>query len=71
MALKDLQNQVNSIDDRLNKHLEQGIDVWKALEEVKTDLAWLKKAFWVLTTLGMTFNGLLVKFILSKVVFHE
>ncbi len=29
---------------------------WEVIAEIKTDVAWLKKAFWVLATGGVTFN---------------
>lgn len=45
MPNKDLKE----LREKLEKHLEES-------GEIRTDLKWLKKAFWVLAGAGVTFN---------------
>lgn len=65
----DLHSRIEALERKVDEHIHDGISVWKAIEEVKTDLAWIKRALWALVGLGMTFNGLLVKFMLSHLPF--
>lgn len=48
------------LKEKLESHLiESG--------EIRTDLKWLKKAFWVLAGTGVSFNGILAVAILNKI----
>lgn len=59
MKVKELEGIVKQIGVSLNQHLlESG--------EIRTDLAWLKKAFWVLAAGGVTFNVGLVMALLGR-----
>ncbi len=65
----DIHSRIEALERKVDEHIHDGISVWKAIEEVKTDLCWIKRALWTLVGLGMTFNGLLVKFMLSHMTF--
>ena len=69
MPRTDLHSRIESLEKKVDEHIHDGIDVWKAIEEVKADLRWIKRALWTLVGLGMAFNGLLVKFMLSRLSF--
>lgn len=49
------------------RHIEDSINIQKALQENSTDLSWLKKAFWVLASGVIGLCGLLLKIVLTKV----
>lgn len=50
--------ELKELRSKLEKHLEES-------GEIRSDLSWLKKAFWVLASAGLTFNGLLAIAILN------
>lgn len=41
-------------------HLSKSDIIWSTLSENNIDLKWLKKAFWVLSGAGITFNVTIV-----------
>lgn len=65
MTKKEFDSRISSIEKRLDEHIHDGIGVWQGLEEVKTDITWIKRAMWVLVSLGVSFNGIVVKYVIS------
>lgn len=63
----DLHSRIEAVEKKLDEHIHDGIDVWKGLEGLKTDVKWIKKALWWLVGLGMSFNAVLVKYLLSHI----
>lgn len=46
-------------------HIADSINIQKALQENKTDLQWIKRAFWLLAGAGIGLCGLLIRIVLS------
>lgn len=67
MRYEEVVSRVEALENKMDTHIHDGIAVWQGLEGVKTDITWIKRALWVLVTLGISFNGLLVKYVLSHV----
>ena len=42
-----LKEWIKSVDDKLDNHL---VGIGKEIAEIKTDLKWLKKFFWIVMT---------------------
>lgn len=68
MGDKETSNRIDILEKRLDEHIHDGIGVWKGIEQVKTDVTWIKRGLWALVILGTTINGLLVKFVLLHTV---
>jgi len=62
----DLKEHHSSLEKRVDEHLHEGIGVWKALEGVKTDLQWVKRAIWTLVSVVVSLVAILTK----MVIFH-
>ena len=60
---KLLQDQMNSLDDRFNNHLEIYRNNGKELAAVKTNQAWLMRFFWAL--MSPTLAG--IAYIISQI----
>ena len=48
--LKSLRSWIESVDKKLDNHL---IGVGKEITEIKTDMSWIKKFFWIAMTASM------------------
>lgn len=66
MAPNGLAHRVDALESKVDTHLRDGISVWKTLEEVKTDIQWIKRSFWCLAGAGITFNAGLALYIVEK-----
>lgn len=59
MRLKELEILVNELKKSLETHLQES-------GEIRTDLKWLKRAFWTLAAGGVTFNLTFVMAVLNR-----
>ena len=60
----DLHSRIEALEKKVDEHIHDGIDVWKAIETVKNDLGWIKRSLWGLIGIGITVCGFLVKLVL-------
>lgn len=54
----ELKIRLNKLEDMVEKHLQES-------GEIRTDLAWIKKALWSVAAAGLTFNVTLAIYLLT------
>ena len=59
---------MSTINKRLDKLEKQLEDHLIESGEIRSDLKWLKKAFWVLATGGVTFNIIIVGYVVNHLL---
>lgn len=65
-SIEELSSRLTAVEARLDEHIHDGIEVWKGIEAVKTDITWIKRGMWALVTVGSTIGACLVKYVLAK-----
>lgn len=51
IEFKKLEDWIKQVDEKLDNHL---ITIGKDITEIKTDMSWVKRFFWLITGISMT-----------------
>jgi len=56
MNNSEMLSRLEAVEKRVDEHIHDGIQVWKSIEEVKTDLNWIKRGLWCVVGMMITYG---------------